>query len=215
MPEEDLYTVTLKNDFYRDSFGKVIFVIISMIFAIGLLVALSVYLHLDKPPPINFSVADEWRVQADVPVDKPYLSTPDLLQWVTTVFSTVFVYDFINYKDQLKAAAQYFTTDGWKVFSNQLNIYANYNNVQTYKTVINGVPAGAPFIINQGLLSGRYAWWVQMPITLKSINYNQSSTQNLILRVLVVRIPTLNNLNGVGIDNVIIEIKKGNPLGQT
>lgn len=201
---EELPEVKLKDDFYRDNFGRVMLIIASILFCMGLLVALSLYLYLEKPPPVTFLVEKEWRVQKDVPMDQPYLSNPDVLQWVSNTLQKVFVYDFLNYNDQLKSYTPYFTKAGYQVFLNQLNNYANYNNVQTYKLFVNGVAAGAPFILNQGLLSGRYSWWVQMPITLKFVSYNRSNTLSLTLQILVVRVPTMNNLNGVGIDNVIV-----------
>jgi intracellular multiplication protein IcmL len=205
MAEEEAQVVELRDDFYRDSFGKVVWLIIAAAIAVACVSAMFAYLYLTKPPPITFAVGDEWRIQPPVPLDQPYRTTPDLLQWVSDALPRVFQYDFNNYNDQLKNASQYFTTDGWKVFLNQLNNYVNYNNVQTYKLFVSGTPASAPFILNQGLILGRYGWWVQMPLTLRYIGNNRNSTQDLTLQVLVVRVPTRNNLSGIGIDNVIVE----------
>jgi intracellular multiplication protein IcmL len=204
MAEEELQVVKIRDDFYRDSFGKMIITIIGILVAIALLAALSLYLFLNKPPPVTFPVASEWRVRAPVSLDQAYLEPPDLLQWVSNVLPKAFVFDFNHYNDQLKQASQYFTADGWKVFLDQLNIYANYNNVQAYKLFINGSPAGAPSIIDQGLLSGRYAWWIQIPININYAGYSPPPSKTLTLQVLVVRVSTLNNLMGVGINNVIV-----------
>lgn len=204
MAEQELRVAELRDDFYRDSFGKVILIIVSVCVAIVLLIALFIYLLLDKPPPVTFLVGSEWRVQPPVPLDQPYLLTSDLLQWVSDAIPRAFNYDFNHYNTQLNSATKYFTPDGWKVFLNQLNNYANYNNVQAYKLFVSGTPAGAPFILNQGLLSGRYAWWIQMPITVNYAGYNPPPAKTLVLQVLVVRVSTLNNLMGVGIDNVIV-----------
>lgn len=204
MAEEEGQLVTLRTDFYRDSFGKIIFIIASILAAMTLLIIISLYLYFNQPSPVLFSVDNEWRVQPPVPLDQPYLSKPDLLQWVSNVLPAAFRFDFIHYNDQLKTASQYFTADGWKVFLNQLNNYANYNNVQNEKLFINGVASSAPYVVNQGIFSGRYAWWVQMPIDLNYETYNRKYTRGLMLQVLVVRVPTSNNLSGVGINNVIV-----------
>lgn len=216
MAEEALQVVKLQDDFYRDSFGKVIFIIVSLIIAIGFLTATSVYLYLNQPPPKMFMVEKEWRVQAPVPLNQPYLTIPELLQWVSYVLPRSFEFDFINYNEQKKAIAQYFTEDGMKVFLNQLNIYANYNKVQTYKMFVNAAPAGAPLIYNQGNLedkSGVYGWMVNMPLVINYTGYSGASSQTLTLQVLVVRVSTLNNLNGVAIKNVLV--LKGTGLGST
>lgn len=209
---EESRTVELKDDFYRDSFGKVVLIFIVVFLSIVLLVALSLYLYLSKPPPMSFPVADEWRVQAPVPLDQPYLSKPEILQWVSEVIPKSFLYDFNHYNDQLKEASQYFTANGWKIFLNQLNNYANYNNVQMYKLFVNSSPTAAPYILSDGLISGRYAWWVQMPINIVYAGFAPPPNKALTLQVLVVRVPTLNNLTGVGIDNVLVVNNTGNRL---
>lgn len=210
MAEEELPVVQLRTDFYKNSFGKIIIIFICIFIAIGLLMAVSLYIYINKPKPITFNVGEEWRVQAPVALDKPYQTTPDLLQWVSDALQNAFVYDFVHYNDQLKAASQYFTANGWKVFLNQLNIYANYNNVQTNRIFVTGTAAGAPFVLKEGLLSGRYAWWVQMPITINYAGYRPPASQTLTFQVLVVRVSTLNNLSGIGIDNVIVAKNAGN-----
>jgi intracellular multiplication protein IcmL len=204
MAVDDLQQVTLRDDFYKDGFGKIVFILLCVFVAISLLIAVSFYNYLQKPAPVVFVADKDWRTQPDIPVTEPYPSTPELLQWVSSSLSNAFVYDFNHYNDQLKAVTHYFTSDGWKVFLNQLNIYANYNNVQTYKMFINGAPSGAPSILRQGLYLGRYAWWVQIPMDINYAGYNRSSSQSLTLQVLVVRVPTTNNLSGLGIDNVIV-----------
>jgi intracellular multiplication protein IcmL len=197
--------VELRDGFYRDSIGKILFIFLSTLFSILILILLSIYFYMDKPPPITFPVEAEMRVQKPVPLNLPYLSTPDLLQWVANVFPKAFTFDFNNYNDQLKTNANAFTTDGWTAFLNQLNIYANYNNVQAYKIFVTAEPFSAPFILREGVLpdSGKYGWWVQMPVTISYAGFKPPSTVNITFQVLVVRVPTLNNLMGVAIDDVI------------
>jgi intracellular multiplication protein IcmL len=201
---EELQVVELLNRFYRDSFGKILFIMAGFCSIIVILAGISIYLHFSKPAPLVFSVDDEWRVQAIIPLNQPYLSRPDLLQWVGDVLPKIFVYDFSHYNDQLKQASQYFTPRGWKVFLNQLNNYANYNTVLNGKVFVNAEPIGAPVLLSSGLLSGRYAWWVQLPIKITYSGYKALPVQYLTLQVLVVRVPTLANLSGIGIDNVIV-----------
>lgn len=205
MASEETSIIELRDGFYRDSIGKVVWILLSMCLAILIIILLSVYLYMDKPPPVLFPVQEDMRVQKSVPLDQPYLLTPDLLQWVADVFPKAFVLDFNHYNDQLQLNAQYFTKDGWAAFLNQLNIYANYNNVQAYKMFVTATPGAAPVILRDGVLpeSGKYGWWVQMPVTINYAGYKPPPSVNLTFQILVVRVPTLDNLTGVGIDNVI------------
>src|SRR5262245_60567937 len=106
MAEEEAGVVELRDSFYRDSYGRGVFVLISMGASIAIFVALSIYFYLDKPPPITFTVDNDMRVLAPVPLNQPYLSTPDLLQWVADVLPKAFVLDFNHYNDLLKEHSQ-------------------------------------------------------------------------------------------------------------
>lgn len=205
MAAEETSTVELRDGFYRDSIGKVVFIVCAMIGAIFILACLSIYLYLNKPPPTTFAVEAEMRVMKAVPLDKPYLSTPDLLQWVADAFIKSFTLDFNHYNDQLKQYMNAYTSNGWPAFLNQLNIYANYNNVQTDKIFVTATPMSAPYILREGVLpdSGRYGWWVQMPVTINYDGFKPPPSVTITFQILVVRVPTLNNLSGVGIENVI------------
>lgn len=204
MAEETLHVVRLKQDFYRDGFYRVLIIFVMMMVVLILLIGSTCYLFFVKPDPVYFSVDKEGRTLPPVAVDQPYLKTPDLMQWISVTLPAVFTYDFIHYNDQLKQMPSYFTEEGWKRFLDQINVYANATTVQTNKLFINASPTSAPFILNQGLLLGKYAWWIQMPFSLHTINYKASNTLFLVAQILVVRVPTLNNLMGVAIDNVII-----------
>jgi len=47
-----------------------------------------------------------------------------------------------------------------------------------------------------------------MPITINYASYEKTYSKSLVLQVLVVRVPTLTNLAGVGIDNVLVNMTK-------
>jgi len=204
MAEETMQTVELQDNFYRDGFTKVIVLISSIIIAICLLGITSAYIFLTAPPPQYFRVTDEFRIQPEVPVTQPYLPVPAVLQWVSDTLQQVFVLDFVHYDQQLQSYRMHFTDQGWTVFSNQLNNYVNYNTVKSAMLFSNTTPGGAPFIVNQGVLSGRYAWWVQMPIDITFQGVGAVPGRSLTLQVLVVRVSTKDNLSGVAIDNVIV-----------
>jgi intracellular multiplication protein IcmL len=201
--------MTLRDDFYRDSFGRVIFLITSIVTAIVLLSILALYLFIQKPKPITFVVNQGFRIQGNIPLDQPYISIPDLLQWVNDTFAKVFILDFVHYPDQLNSYRPYFTEDGWKVFLNQINNYASKDLVTDNKLFVSATPTAAPVIFGKGLVTGRYGWRVNVPL---SINFNsdrQNTTTSLTLQILVVRVPTDNNLSGIAIDNVIVLTNQG------
>lgn len=207
MAEEGLTVVRIHEDFYRDNFRKVILVIVLAVISILLVAAASLYLFLSKPPPVTFMVAKEWRVQAPVPLDQPYLADADVLQWVSNIIPRSFELDFLHYNQQLEGIKQYFTESGYEVFLNQLKNRFDKNELVKNKMFVNSEPTAAPFFINQGILTGRYAWWVQIPIKISYAGMKIFPEAMLTLQVLVVRTDTSDNLTGILIDNVIVDAK--------
>lgn len=205
MAGEEQHVVRLRSDFYRDGYRKILLCLGLIIAAVVLLIASCVYLYVTKPPPVYFSTDKEWRIVSAVPVELSYLTSADLLQWVGNAMMGAFHYDFVNYNNQLQGTRQYFTDQGWLAFQGMLNNYASTDTVTIKKVFVNGVADGAPFILNEGLLDKRYAWWVQIPmqITYTSVvGEARTNKQKVIFQILVVRTPTLNNMDGVAIDNI-------------
>lgn len=204
MAEEGLGIVSLEDNYYRDSFGKVIFIIICIVLSLLFLVGISVYIFMNQPPPTTFRVAEEWRVVAPVPVQQPYLPEPDMLQWVSEVVPRLFDVDFLHIEEQVTDAKKYFTDNGYQIYLNQLKNYADDKTVDAGKLFVRAAPTRAPVILNQGVLSGRYAWWVQIPLNISYAGAVEKPEVGLTLQVLVVRTDTTNNLTGILIDNVIV-----------
>lgn len=208
MAEEGMDVVRLEDNYYRDSFGKVVFVIICIFLSIFFLAGISIYIFMNQPPPTTFRVAEEWRVVAPVPVQQPYLAEPDMLQWVSEVVPSLFNVDFAYMSGQVADVKKYFTDNGYQIYLNQLNNYADSKVVEANKLFVRGTPTRAPIILNQGVLSGRYAWWVQIPVNISYAGAVETPDVRLTLQVLIVRTDTTNNLTGILIDNVIVEKDK-------
>ena len=195
-----------RDDFYRDGFRIIMLSLGMMIAAIGLLIIVSLYFFFHQVLPITFPVYEGWRVQSAVPIDRPYLRTADLLQWISQTLPAVLTIDFFNYDQQLKKATPYFTANGWTKFMELTNTSMNHDEIVKNKVFVQSQAAGAPVILNQGIVEGRHGWWVQMPIDVRysSVDGNNRVTR-LIIQALVVRVPTLDNLEGAVIDNLIVK----------
>jgi intracellular multiplication protein IcmL len=199
-----------KDDFYRDGFRYVMLSLAMVVGAIGLLIVVSLYFFLHQVLPITFPVYADWRVQTDVPVDRPYLHTPDLLQWVSHTLPIVTAMDFVNYNTELKAMPPYFTANGWAKYLDFLKTYMSYDDMSKKKEFVAGVPSGAPVVLNQGVIDGKYGWWVQMPLDVRYSGIEGDNREVKVnIQALVIRVPTLNNLDGVAIENLIVTKVQG------
>ncbi len=214
MAGEELQIVRLRNDFYRDGFYKMFIALGLMLGAIFLVLTASFSLWLEKPSPVVFNTDAEGRVFPPVPLDKPYISTADLLQWVSTVLPQAFSYDFLNFNNQYASIQQYFTPDGFAKLTTLLNTYANPKTVEASKLFIIAAPSAAPTIYLQGLgkgaVAGKYGWWIQLPLDIKYTGSAEKEyTTPVIVKALVIRIPITNDLSGVAIDDILVSKSQG------
>jgi hypothetical protein len=214
MAGEELQIVRLRNDFYRDGFYKMFIALALMLGAIFLVLSASFSLWLEKPSPVVFNTDAEGRVFPPVPLNLTYISTADLLQWVSSVLPQAFSYDFMNYNNQYGNLQHYFTPDGFAKLTNILNTYANPKTVVDSKLFIIAAPSAAPTVFNQGLinkgtLAGRYGWWIQLPLDIKYTSAEKDYTTPVIVKALVVRVPILNDLSGIAIDDLLVSKPQG------
>jgi len=204
MSEEELKVIRLKNDFYRDGFRKVLFSLGVIIVAIFAIIATSVYLYLTKPKPINFPVYADWRILLAVPEKQPYLTEADLGQWVSNTLQEIFVFNFYQYNMQLEQHKKFFTDKGKQIYVDFLNNYASEKTVTETKIFVLAKAEEAPLIRDKGELpDGRYAWLVDMKLKITySGALREDAEKNVSLTALVVRVPNINNITGVAIEDI-------------
>jgi hypothetical protein len=115
----------------------------------------------------------------------------------------------------LDSLQQYFTPDGFAKLTTMLNTYANPKTVDASKLFIVAAPSAAPTVFNQGLinkgtLAGRYGWWIQLPLDIKYTGSAEKDyTTPVVVKALVIRIPILNDLSGIAIDDVLVSKAQG------
>jgi intracellular multiplication protein IcmL len=134
-----------------------------------------------------------------VPLSEPNLSTPALLSWSAQAVSETMSFSFSNYRRNLQEASRHFTKTGWESFSKALQDARIIESVEENTQEITAVPRGAPILKFQGLVGGQYQWQVQIPMILTYISGSKTRSDNLIVTLVVVRVPRLESPNGVGI----------------
>jgi hypothetical protein len=208
-------TVTLKDDFYRDGFATIWLAIFLVLAIIIIIVMISIYFFIHQVVPVNFMVSNNFRVQQDEPLDKAYPNVTELLQWVSNVAPALLTTDVLHYHDNLTNNQKYFVGNGFDKYLANLKQFITPEEIIKNKYFINAMATGAPTILNQGKINNQYSWWIQMPL---NINYQSlleanmtmgmntaSMNTNIIAQLLIVRIPTFNNLEGIKIANIILK----------
>ena len=203
MAEDAVTAVVLRNNFYRDGQRKMILIAIFSILCNVVLAGILGYVFTHPPEPRYFATSINGRITPLISLDAPNQSDSAILQWANQAAIASFSYNFVNYRSELVAASGFFTSDGWNQFITALSESNNLDAVKTKKLVVSAVATAAPVILQKGLLNGRYAWRIQMPILVTYQSASEFSQQNLNVTMLVTRVDTLNSPRGIGIAQFI------------
>ena len=208
MADGALELVMLRNNFYRDNFHRCVTVLLASIIVNILLTISTIYLVTHRPSPEYFATNAEGRIIKMYPLSVPVVSNSYLSAWVNQAAVAAYTYNFVNYRGQLQAASDYFTPAGWRGFEAALSGSRNLQTVIARKLVATAVATGAPVIEDQRVIAGRYSWRISLPILIKYESASTQFKQSLVVRMIVVRVPTVDNPRGIAIQQFIAGAQK-------
>ena len=209
MAGEALETVVIRNEFYRHSYHRVLLALLMALIVNFALGGVLVYLLTHPPQPKYFATSINGRITPLTPLNVPNQSESAVLQWANQAAVAAYTYNFVNYRQELQAASEFFTPDGWRDFQNALSSSNNLASVRAKKLVVSAVATRAPIVLQKGRLGDRYAWRVQMPILVTFQSASEFSQQRNVVTMLITRISSLNSPRGIGIAQFVVEPASG------
>jgi intracellular multiplication protein IcmL len=195
-----LGAVVTRNEFYRDRYRTLVKIALFQSFAIvGIIIALMATIIVNEPKREYFATTEDGRQIPMVPLSQPNLSKPALLSWATQSATEVMTFGFNDYKRRLQEASRHFTRDGWLSFTRALQRAEIINLVTQNKQAVSAAPRSAPVLLSEGVVNGRYQWEIELPMLVTTAYGGASTSQTWRVRLIIVRVPTLESPNGVGI----------------
>lgn len=199
-----LGTVVVRNEFYRDGYRSLLKMTLIQSFVIlGLIFTMYYVVSIHQPKHFYFATTEDGRLMPMIPLDQPNLSAPALMSWVAQASTEVLTFGFNDYRRRLQESSRNFTKRGWESFTQALQKSRIIEMVEANQQVLSAAPKGAPILESEGVVAGRYQWVVQIPLILTYQSGARSSNANLLITVVVVRVPRLESPNGVGIEQWI------------
>ena len=196
-----LSAVLTRNSFYVDGYRKLMFLGLGQTVAIvALIAALIVQINVNQPENRYFATTEDGRLIPLVPLSAPNLSRPALLSWVAQASSEVMTFGFHDYKRRLQEASRHFTRTGWESFTKALSRARVIDTVTENRQVVTAAPRGAPVLVSEGVFNGRYQWTIELPLLVTYQSGNKTRNDKLLITLVVVRVPSLDSPNGVGIE---------------
>lgn len=212
MAQDAMTVVGLRNAFYRDNYRRVVLILLlSMVVNLGLFGVLF-WMITHPPQPRYFATSINGRITPLFPLDKPNQSDSAVLQWANQAAIASFTYNFVNYRQELQAASEFFTPNGWKQFLDALEASNNLDAIKAKKLIVSAVATQAPIVLRKGTIQGRYAWRVQMPLLVTYQSASAFNQEKNIVTMLITRVSTLNSPRGIGIEQLVVQPAGGTPV---
>jgi intracellular multiplication protein IcmL len=168
-----------------------------VLLVVGVLVILQV---IHRPDPKFYEKRANGKVIELSPYDQPNYLPQTILNWASKAAVAGYTFNFANYNTTIPQARPYFTDGGWAAYQSAIStVVARVSKAQL---IVQGVVSGTPVIANQGELPGHgYSWNVQIPFLVTYLSAGESKSKNYYVILLVVKVPTTVNPQGLGIDS--------------
>lgn len=197
----NLGAVVIRNEFYRDGYRSILkLAVFQSMIILALILAMFFVIYVNQPENRYFATTEDGRLIPLTALNEPNLSNPALMSWVAQSATEVMTFGFNDYRRRLQEASRNFTRPGWESFTQALQRSRIIEMVESNQQVVTAAPAGAPVLKSEGLIAGRYQWQVQLPMILSYQAGSKTRSDNILVTLVVVRVPRLENPNGVGIE---------------
>lgn len=196
-----LASVVTRNEYYRDQYRTLVRIALIEAFAImGLILAMIVLINVHQPRNFYFATTSDGRQVPMIPLSQPNLSKPALLSWATQAATEVMTFGFNDYRRRLQEASRHFTRQGWLSFTQALQRADIVEAVRTNRQAISAAPRSAPVLVSEGVVNGRFQWEVRIPLNVTTAFGGATKSDVWNVHLKIVRVPTLESPNGVGIE---------------
>lgn len=196
-----LEVIIKRNEFYRDGYRTLLRIAVMQGVIIFGLIALNIFITTSREPMDKyFATTEDGRLIPMLPLDQPNLSEPALMSWAAQAATESMTFSFNDFRRRLQDASRHFTKTGWESFTAALQKSRIMETVEASQQVVSAAPQGAPVILQEGVMGGRYVWRLQMPMLITYQSGTRARTDSWLVNMVVVRVPRLESPNGVGIE---------------
>ena len=201
-----LERVKARNDFYRDSYRKIMLGLLCAIIVVVIQMGVIWYLATHRPKPTYFATNAQGGLIKLTPLERPNMSEATIIQWATDAATAAYTFNFSDYRRQLgQTQANYFTSDGWKAFLKQLDSTNLLKTVLAERLVVSAAVTRAPVVKASGLSRGKYTWVIQMPMVVTYQSSEETRSSNLLVTLTIQRVSLLDSPRGVGVIGYIAQ----------
>jgi intracellular multiplication protein IcmL len=212
--KDAIATILNRNAFYRDGYRLLVRISLMQIIVITLLVvSITTLLLTSKTQQVYFATTSDGRIINIVPLNEPYRSNAEVVAWAASTARSIMGIGYSNYREHLQQVSTNFTESGWASFNKALQDANIIEAITARKLVLTMDIDAAPEIKSAAVQNGVFVWYVQFPVTIKFDGASSPADIKTILRLQIVRVSTLQNPDGLSIEQWLTMTSTNTPGG--
>ena len=165
--------------------------------------AFALYLARHDTVYVPVAATPDGRLVKLTPLSEPIMSDAALKNWAVSAVVEAFTLGHHDWRMRLSAVREHFTDDGYDSFLQGLEDSRFLTRLRDNLQVATTVARGAPVITGSRVFDGRVGWQIEFPILVTFQAGRRTASQNLVARVLVMRVPLSERFRGIGIEQLI------------
>ncbi len=205
MADDAVELIRHRNEFYRDNYRRVIVALFFMVVVNAGLVGVIFYQLTHRPPAQYFATSADGKIVKLQPLSEPVIGPNVLLQWAERAAVDSNSFDFVSYRKELQSVQNRFTPEGWDNFEAALKTSRRLETVIAKHLVVSAVATGAPTILDQGVVGGRYVWKVSLPILVTYNSGSEQTQQPQVVTMIISRVSTVNHPDGIAVVSYVAQ----------
>lgn|SRR3990167_4805821 len=211
--KEGVTLVLMRNAFYRDNYKRAVLAVLFVMIINVILASAIIDRYLNPPEPQYFATNAQYQLIKWHPLSDPVFDNNYVFQWVSNAVQQAFSLDFIHWREQLQTAANNFTNNGWYWFLSSYKSSGNLETLVKLQMVSNAAVTGAPEMLKQGVLDGRYVWEISIPILVTYTNTKRTIPLPMKVTVIVTRVPVQDNPAQIAINQFVPVVQGSEVVG--
>ncbi|MDD3020254.1 MAG: DotI/IcmL/TraM family protein [Alphaproteobacteria bacterium] len=187
--------------FYRAGYRRILKIAVSEAIVILILVAVFFFIiDVHRPEDRYFAATEDGTLIEMQSLYYPNLSTKAITSWSAQAATEVMTFGFHDYQRRFQESSRNFTETGWKSFIKSLTSSRLMSPVISNQQLVLAAPAGAPVLIEEGIVKGVYQWKVQVPLVITYQAQSKVSSSELWVTLTLVPVEDVGASSGVGIE---------------
>ena len=176
-----------------------------VLLALNLVTAATLAVWVTTHDTVYIAVAatPDGRLIRLTPLDEPTMSDTALRQWTVATVTEAFTLGHHDWRMRLAAVRERFTDGGYGAFVAALEESQFLERLRTHRQVASTVARGAAVITRTRVYGDRVGWSMEVPILVTFQAGARRLDQDLLARVLVMRVPLSERAQGIAVEQLI------------